>query len=82
MTNVFILTDGKSVTGFVTNEAADIVTIRNVEGVELKLKVEDIEEPAKQAISVMPEGVAKDLTLDDFASLIAYLESLASRATK
>ena len=82
MTNVFILTDGKSVTGFVTNEAADIVTIRNVEGVELKLKVEDIEEPAKQAISVMPEGVAKDLTLDDFASLIAYLESLASRAVK
>ena len=82
VTNVFILTDGKSVTGFVTNEAADIVTIRNAEGVELKLKVEDIEERAKQAISVMPEGVAKDLTLDDFAALIAYMESLASRATK
>jgi putative membrane-bound dehydrogenase-like protein len=82
VTNIFILNDGKSVVGFVTNEAAEEVTIRNAEGNELKIKVEDIDERAKQTISVMPEGLVKDLTLDDFAALIAYLESLASRATK
>ncbi len=82
VTNIFILNDGKSVVGFVTNEAADEVTIRNADGNEVKIKVEDIDERAKQAISVMPEGLVKDLTLDDFSSLIAFLESLASRATK
>ncbi len=82
VTNIFVLNDGKSLTGFVTNEAADVVTIRNAEGNELKIKVEDIDERAKQTVSVMPEGLVKDLTIDDFAALIAYLESLASRATK
>ena len=57
--------------------------ICNNEGNELKLKVEDIEEHAKQAtLSMMPDNLAKEVTLDDFAALIAYLESLASRATK
>ena len=31
---------------------------------------------------MMPDDLAKDVTFDDFAALIAYLESLASRATK
>ena len=82
VTNLFVMNDGKQVSGFVINEAADVVTIRNTEGNELKLRVEDIEERAKQTISMMPEGLAKDSTLEDLASLVTYLESLASRATK
>lgn len=65
------------------NGAAEVIAIRNNEGNELKLKVEDIEERAKQAtLSMMPDNLAKDVTFDYFAALIAYLESLASRATK
>ncbi|MBC7815400.1 MAG: c-type cytochrome, partial [Planctomycetaceae bacterium] len=82
VTNVFVMNDGKSISGFVINEADDAVTIRNNEGNELKLRVEDIEERAKQTISMMPDGLAKDLTVEDLAALVAYLESLASRATK
>ena len=50
VTNIFVMQDGKSVSGFVINEAAEVITIRNNEGNELKLKVEDIEERAKQTI--------------------------------
>jgi putative membrane-bound dehydrogenase-like protein len=82
VTNLFVMNDGKQISGFVTNEAADVVTIRNNEGNELKLKVEDIEERAKQTISMMPDGLVKDLTVEDLAALVTYLESLASRATK
>ena len=83
VTNVFVMSDGKQHSGFVINESAELITIRNNEGNELKLKVEDIEERAKQAtLSMMPDNLAKDVTLEDFAALIAYLESLASRATK
>ena len=81
VTNVFVLNDGKQISGFVISEAADVVTIRNNEGNELKLRVEDIDERAKQTISMMPDNLAKDLTLEELASLLTYLESLTSRAT-
>lgn len=81
VTNVFVMNDGKQINGFVISEAADVVTIRNNEGNELKLRVEDIDERAKQTISMMPDNLAKDLTLEELASLLTYLESLASRAT-
>ncbi|MBI1313982.1 c-type cytochrome [bacterium] len=81
-TNIFILDSGKSLTGFVTNEAATEITIRNAEGQELKLPVESIEDRVEQQISVMPEGLAKNLTLGELAALIEYLESLESLATE
>ena len=82
VTNLFEMSDGKQVTGFVISEADDVVTIRNNEGNELKLKVKDIEERAKQTISMMPDGLVKELTVEDLTALVTYLESLASRATK
>lgn len=77
VTYVFTIDSGKTLTGFVTNEAADAITIRDNEGKELVLPVKEIEERAKSPVSVMPEGLVKDLTVDEFASLVAYLESLA-----
>lgn len=79
-TNVFLLEDGRTVIGFVTNEAADAVTIRDGEGREIKLTVDTIEEREKKEVSMMPEGLVKDVSLDAFCSLISYLESLASGA--
>ncbi len=77
VTYVFTMDNGKTITGFVTNEAADAITIRDNEGKEFTLPVQEIEERAKSSVSVMPEGLVKDLTVEEFASLIAYLESLA-----
>ncbi|HET6423525.1 MAG TPA: c-type cytochrome, partial [Planctomycetaceae bacterium] len=77
VTYVFTMDSGKTYTGFVTNEAADVITLRDNEGKEFTLPVNEIEERAKSTVSVMPEGLVKELTVDQFASLIAYLESLA-----
>ncbi|OYW21263.1 MAG: hypothetical protein B7Z55_05955, partial [Planctomycetales bacterium 12-60-4] len=79
VTYTFVLESGKSLTGFVTNEAAEEITIRDNEGREFKLATDEIEERAKQSVSVMPEGLVKDITIDEFASLLAYLESLAGK---
>lgn len=76
MTNVFALDDGKVVTGFVVSEAADKVTIRNADGVELEIPTQSIEERTKQNVSLMPEGITKDLTIRELSSLIDYIESL------
>ena len=76
VTNVFALNDGKVVTGFVVTEAADKVTIRNADGVELEIPTQSIDERTKQNISLMPDGIVKELTIRELSSLMDYLESL------
>ncbi len=80
-TNVLALEDGRTLTGFVVREAADRVTIRTSDAKEIEIPASQIEERAKSTISVMPEGLVKDLTIPEFASLLDYLESLANPPT-
>jgi putative membrane-bound dehydrogenase-like protein len=81
-TNVFNLNDGRTLTGFVTQEAADKVTVRDNTGKEWVLPKKDIDERTKSPLSVMPEGLAAELTVTDFASLLDYLEALAAERGK
>jgi putative heme-binding domain-containing protein len=76
-TNVFALEDGRTLTGFVVKEAADTVTLRDAEGKEIQVPTAQIVERGKSNTSVMPDGVIKDLTVSEFASLLDYLESLS-----
>jgi putative membrane-bound dehydrogenase-like protein len=80
VTYLFVLESGTTVTGFVTNEGADEIILRDAEGRELHVPVAEIEERKKQEISIMPEGLVKDLTVEEFSSLISYIESLAPPA--
>jgi putative heme-binding domain-containing protein len=78
VTNVFILHDGRTLTGFVTREADDAVTIRDGEGKESVIPVNQIEERVRQeTVSLMPEGLVDELSTHDLASLLDYLQSLA-----
>lgn len=78
-TNVFALEDGRTLTGFVTKEAADVVIIRDVDGRETSIPTSNIVERAKSTTSVMPEGVVGKITIGEFASLLDYLESLSKK---
>jgi putative membrane-bound dehydrogenase-like protein len=78
-TNSFVLENGLTRTGFVTQEAADRVTIRDATGAEIVILKNEIEEREKIATSVMPEGLAKEATLIDLASLVDYLEWLTKQ---
>jgi len=80
VTNVFVLDDGRQIIGFVTNEGATELTIRDNQGAEMKIPVESIEDRTTQTVSVMPEGLLKNVTTSEFGSLLSYLESLASEA--
>ena len=72
----FITVDGRVLTGFVVSESADAVTVREANGLSHTLKLADIEERAKKEISMMPDGIAGNLTPEELADLLAYLESL------
>ncbi|MFM1769352.1 MAG: hypothetical protein RJA22_1881 [Verrucomicrobiota bacterium] len=74
----FELKDGEEHEGFVIQEAADTVTLRNIAAQEIQLRTADIARRQKLDKSLMPEGLASSLTLTEFASLLDYLEKLAT----
>ncbi|MEW6302196.1 MAG: PVC-type heme-binding CxxCH protein [Verrucomicrobiota bacterium] len=77
--NYFELKDGTEHEGFVTLEAADKVVIRNVVAQEITIPVKDIKVRKKLEKSLMPEGLAANLSVKELASLIDYLEDLAKK---
>lgn len=72
----FVMASGKVHTGFVVLESAETATIRQADGLSKELLQDDIDERVKQEISMMPKGVVGNLTTQQLADLIAYLQSL------
>ena len=76
-TNLIVLDDGRVLTGFVTREAADAVSLRLADATEVTVQKNAIEERKKlEGVSVMPAGLVANITPDDFASLLTYVQSL------
>lgn len=75
-TYTFVTDDGKVVTGFVVSESAETLTLRKNDGLSVELIQDDIDERAKQKISMMPKGIVGNLTPAQLADLIAYLQTL------
>jgi putative heme-binding domain-containing protein len=72
----FSTVDGRVFTGFVVAEGADAILIREGDGVQRELKRSKIESRIQQKQSAMPEGLVNNLTPEQLADLIAYLQSL------
>lgn len=75
-TTSLLLDDGRPLLGFVTNEGADTVTLRDGQGTEHTVRKDTIEERTKLQTSIMPEGLVSDLSIGQFASLIDFIESI------
>jgi putative membrane-bound dehydrogenase-like protein len=75
-TYLFTTADGRVFTGFVVSESADVVLIREADGVERALKRAEIEQRAQQRLSAMPERLVANLTPEQLADLLAYLQGL------
>lgn len=72
----FAMGDGKVYTGFVALESAETVTLRDATGISRELHQQNIEDRVKQEISMMPIRIVGNLSPEQLADLIAYLESL------
>jgi hypothetical protein len=60
---------------FVVSERADATVIRESNGVQRELKNDDIASRMMQKLSAMPDGLVANLTPQQLADLLAYLES-------
>jgi putative heme-binding domain-containing protein len=72
----FETTNGRVFQGFVVGERADATVIRESNGVQRELRKAEIETRTMQAQSTMPDGLVANLTPEQLADLIAYLQSL------
>jgi putative heme-binding domain-containing protein len=77
-TNVFSMKDGSSQMGFVVQEGADKIVLRNIAGQELTLENAQVLTRATDPRSLMPEGLLGNISVKDFASLLDYLAALAT----
>jgi putative membrane-bound dehydrogenase-like protein len=68
--------DGRSVTGVITRRSSDALVLRDSSGAELRLRQDQVEAMNRSATSLMPEGLDKALTRDEFRDLLAFLQSL------
>lgn len=69
-----ITKNGNNHTGFVTQESANDLTIRNIAGIATSLKKSDIATREELDTSMMPMGLVNALSYEEMASLIAFLE--------
>ncbi len=70
--------DGRTYEGFVVRESGNEVELRDGQGRSFVVAKKDIDARASGQVSIMPIGLADNLTIHDFTSMLAYLESLRS----
>lgn len=71
-----VMTDGSVHTGLLAKQAgSDKLVLWQSNATKLELSAADVEEQSPSPISVMPEGILDDLTLDEIADLFAFLET-------
>ena len=68
--------DGRVLTGLIKSDDADGLEIQDAEGKRSKVARADIEDRKTSELSLMPNGIVEGITPQDFADLIAYLETL------
>lgn len=67
--------DGRVLSGLKISETADELVLADNQGKKHTLHKADIEESAAHAGSVMPDGLEKGLTVEEFVDLITFLTS-------
>ena len=71
-----VTNDGKSITGILKLDSPEAVELMTVEGKQIRIPNDDIDEKLKSPVSLMPNGLKDGMTLQDFADIVAFLESL------
>ena len=73
--HVAITIDGRVVTGFLADKDSQVVVLRGVDGQNIILRRDEIDELMMTKKSLMPEGSLKNLSDQEVRDLFAYLRS-------
>jgi putative membrane-bound dehydrogenase-like protein len=70
-------TDGRTRVGFLSSETATSITLVSTDGQEHTILRTDLDSLTGSGKSVMPEGLEKDVSIDQMADLLAFLRAAA-----
>ena len=73
---VLALADGRVITGLPVEETPNRLVIKTAEGQRASLEPRTIEDRRNSDVSLMPEGLAQTLTVQEFVDLLEYLTTL------
>ena len=73
---VVTTTEGVSLVGMLTRQTADVLVMRDVAGNEQRVARAKVRAMERAPNSLMPAGLDRALTVEEFRDLMAYLESL------
>ena len=73
---IVVTTDGRQLTGMIAAETATSVTLKRAENqTDTVLRI-DIEELRSTSVSLMPEGIEKQIDKQSMADLLEFLKSV------
>lgn len=75
-TTILLTDEGQVITGLLKSESPEKLEVLLADGKTVSVPVENIEQRQKSNLSLMPNGLKDGMSLEDFASIVAYLESL------
>lgn len=70
-----ITADGRSMTGVLDVETSDSITLKLAEGKRVTLQRGEIDEMRSNGVSLMPEGLEKNISKQEMADLISYIKN-------
>ncbi|MBC8351807.1 MAG: HEAT repeat domain-containing protein [Planctomycetes bacterium] len=73
-----VTVDGRVFNGLMVSETAEAIVLRQAEGKQQVIARSEIDELRASGKSLMPEGVEKDVTVQQMADLLEYLKSRAT----
>jgi putative membrane-bound dehydrogenase-like protein len=73
---IVAMSDGRVLSGIVKNETPEVLEIEDADARRIKIDKDEIDQRRQSDVSIMPSGLAEGLSRQDFADLIAYLETL------
>jgi putative heme-binding domain-containing protein len=69
------LNNGESIQGIIASETPGAITLRNVGTAEKTISRQDIKSIEALSMSIMTEGLEKQISVDEMADLLAFLKS-------
>ncbi len=75
MSYTVVTQDGKTATGVIAAETASSITLRQPENKTVIILRQDIEELRSNKISLMPEGLEKNVTVEQMADLVSFIKN-------
>ncbi|MCA9052454.1 MAG: PQQ-dependent sugar dehydrogenase [Planctomycetaceae bacterium] len=81
-TTVITLTDGRVLAGIVRDPDDQSLTLFGADAKRTEVATGDVDTRTESGVSIMPEGLTRQLSREQFTDLVAYLETLRSGPEK